>query len=75
VAIARALIRNPRLVVCDEPTGNLDENTASSVASVLLELHRQQNNILLVVTHSSRLATEFPFRYELSGGRLSRISS
>lgn len=74
VAIARALIRNPRLVVCDEPTGNLDENTASSVASVLLQLHRQENNILLVVTHSSRLATEFPLRFGLSGGRLSRVS-
>ena len=74
VAIARALIRNPRLVVCDEPTGNLDENTASSVASVLLQMHRQENNILLVVTHSSRLATEFPLRFGLSGGRLSRVS-
>ncbi|HET9218742.1 MAG TPA: ABC transporter ATP-binding protein [Terriglobia bacterium] len=75
VAIARALIRNPRLVVCDEPTGNLDEKTAASVASVLLQLHRQQNNILLVVTHSSRLATEFPLRFEISGGRLSRVST
>lgn len=72
VAIARALIRQPRLVLCDEPTGNLDAASASSVASLLLNLHRQQNNILIVVTHSSRLAEEFPVRFELSAGRLDR---
>ena len=74
VAIARALIRNPHLVVCDEPTGNLDEKTASTVASLLLDLHKQQNNILVVVTHSPRLASQFPVRFELSGGQLTRTS-
>lgn len=75
VAIARALIRSPHLVVCDEPTGNLDETTASTVASLLVDLHKQQNNILIVVTHSPRLASQFPIRFELSHGRLSRVSS
>jgi lipoprotein-releasing system ATP-binding protein len=65
VAIARALIRQPRLVLCDEPTGNLDPGTAESVASLLLELHRQQGTILIVVTHSSGLAAQFPIRFEL----------
>lgn len=74
VAIARALIRAPHLVVCDEPTGNLDEATAASVASLLLDLHKQQNNILVVVTHSSRLASQFPIRFELSNKRLNRVS-
>ena len=74
VAIARALIRKPHLVVCDEPTGNLDERTATTVASLLLDLHKQQNNILIVVTHSARLAEQFPLRFELSSGRLIRIS-
>ena len=74
VAIARALIRKPRLVVCDEPTGNLDEATADTVASLLLDLHAAQNNTLIVVTHSPRLAARFPIRYELSGKQLHRMS-
>jgi lipoprotein-releasing system ATP-binding protein len=72
VAIARALIRKPHLLVCDEPTGNLDEATADSVSSLLLDLHRRQNNILVVVTHSSRLAARFPVRFQLSGKHLTR---
>ena len=50
VALARALVRTPRLLLCDEPTGNLDRRSAESVASLLLELQREQNAILLVVT-------------------------
>ena len=73
VAIARALIRQPRLVLCDEPTGNLDPSTADSVASLLIDLHRQQQSILLVVTHSTRLASQFPIRFELANQRLKRI--
>jgi ABC-type lipoprotein export system ATPase subunit len=72
VAIARALIQRPHLLVCDEPTGNLDETTADSVASLLLDLHHKQNNILIVVTHSSRLADRFPLRFELSNTHLER---
>jgi lipoprotein-releasing system ATP-binding protein len=74
VAIARALIRAPHLVVCDEPTGNLDEATAATVASLLLDLHKQQNSILIVVTHSARLASQFPIRLELSNKHLNRVS-
>jgi lipoprotein-releasing system ATP-binding protein len=70
VAIARALIRRPALVLCDEPTGNLDPQTAASVATLLLELHRQQQTILVVVTHSAALATQFPIRLELRDRRL-----
>jgi len=65
VALARALIRQPLLLLCDEPTGNLDHNSASTVAELLLELHRQQETILIVVTHSAELAAKFPVRYEL----------
>jgi lipoprotein-releasing system ATP-binding protein len=69
-AIARALIQEPGLVLCDEPTGNLDEATADTVTALLLELHRQQESILIAVTHSERLAGTFPARFALAGGRL-----
>ena len=73
VAIARALIRQPRLVLCDEPTGNLDQASASTVASLLLDLHHRQQNILIVVTHSDRLASQFPIRFEIADGRLTQV--
>jgi lipoprotein-releasing system ATP-binding protein len=72
-AIARALVRRPRLVLCDEPTGNLDQASASTVASMLLDLHARQRNILVVVTHSERLAVQFPIRFDISEGRLRRV--
>src|SRR5262245_48812283 len=72
VAIARALIRSPRLLLCDEPTGNLDRASADSVASLLLDLHRRQQTILIAVTHSAQLAERFPIRFELTDKQLSR---
>jgi lipoprotein-releasing system ATP-binding protein len=65
-AIARALIRNPTLLLCDEPTGNLDASIADSVADLLLDLHRAHNTILIVVTHSVALAERFPARYRMA---------
>ncbi len=75
VAIARALIRRPRLVLCDEPTGNLDQRSADTVAALLLDLHRRQNNVLIVVTHSASLAAQFPIRFDLVEGRLIQAST
>ncbi|PYR28613.1 MAG: ATP-binding protein [Acidobacteria bacterium] len=72
VAIARALIRQPRLVLCDEPTGNLDRAAAENVASLLLDLHRRQQTILVVVTHSAALAAKLPIRFELVDRQLRR---
>ena len=72
VAIARALIRDPRLLLCDEPTGNLDRASADTVASLLLDLHTRRQTILVVVTHSAALAERFPVRYEMDAGTLSR---
>jgi lipoprotein-releasing system ATP-binding protein len=64
-AIARALVRQPRLLLCDEPTGNLDADSAGAVASLLFELHAAQQTVLVVVTHSEALAARFPIRFDL----------
>ena len=74
VAIARALIRQPRLVLCDEPTGNLDRAAAENVASLLLDLHRCQQTILVIVTHSAALAEKLPIRFDLIDRQLRRSS-
>ena len=72
VAIARALVRGPRLLLCDEPTGNLDRAAAENVADVLLDLHRLKQTILIVVTHSAQLAEKLPVRFELIDNQLRR---
>jgi lipoprotein-releasing system ATP-binding protein len=69
-AVARALILDPLLILCDEPTGNLDRSAAAAVAELLLELHARLRTILVVVTHSPSLAERFPRRYEMTDGRL-----
>ena len=66
-------MRQPRLVLCDDPTGNLDQASASTVATMLLDLHARLRNILIVVTHSERLAAQFPIRFEILDGRLRRV--
>ena len=70
VAVARALINRPALLLADEPTGNLDRHTARDVGQLLLDLHREQQTILVVVTHSAELAGLFPRRLEMLDGRL-----
>ena len=70
VALARALIRHPPLVLCDEPTGNLDRESADTVASLLLTLHREQQTVLVVVTHNQTIADRFTQKLELRGQQL-----
>ena len=69
-AVARALLLSPTLLLCDEPTGNLDRKAADTVASMLLDLHASQRTILVLVTHSLELARRFPVRLELADGHL-----
>ena len=70
VAIARALINQPPVILADEPTGNLDRRSAETIADLLLELYREENVLLIAVTHSADLAARFPRRAELIDGKL-----
>ncbi len=70
VAVARALIHHPVLLLADEPTGNLDRHHAHEVARLLLDLHHQENTILIVVTHSLELARMLPRQLEMMDGSL-----
>jgi lipoprotein-releasing system ATP-binding protein len=74
VAIARALVRGPTLLLADEPTGNLDRTTAHSITELLIQLQAERNAILIVVTHSTTLAESLQRRMELDSGRLVDIA-
>lgn len=70
VAIARALINEPALLLCDEPTGNLDNDTGGAIIDLLLELVRQQRVTVLMVTHNLAYAARFDREVTLSHGLL-----
>lgn len=70
VAIARALVNNPRLVLADEPTGNLDAKNADSIFKLLGELNQSQGTAFLVVTHDLQLAKRMGRQLEMRDGRL-----
>jgi len=70
VAVARALIMDPRLVLADEPTGQLDSQAATSITDLLIELVSETGGMLLVVTHSEAVATRVGSVRRLVDGRL-----
>jgi len=71
VAIARAFAPHPKLLLADEPTGNLDSATGARIIDLLFELNREQGTTLVLVTHDAELATRCGRRLQLADGRLS----
>ncbi len=74
VAVARALVLKPMIVLADEPTGNLDQQSAENVARLLLEVPKEENTVLIVVTHSASLAAQMHKRYELKNRQLNQVA-
>jgi len=70
VAIARALVNHPSVVLCDEPTGNLDPETAGQVMELLNELNQQEGQAFLIVTHDEEMASRYPRSYRMQDGVL-----
>ena len=68
VAVARALINRPGLLLCDEPTGSLDRQTATTVADLLFTLHRSEDTVLVIATHDLELAERCDRRFALHEG-------
>jgi lipoprotein-releasing system ATP-binding protein len=69
-AVARALVTEPKIILADEPTGNLDGQNAEGVFELMLELNRERATSLVVVTHDMRLADRMERVFEIQGGRL-----
>jgi ABC-type lipoprotein export system ATPase subunit len=70
VAVVRAMIYNPPLLLADEPTGSLDQNSADNLASILMQLNVEEKITLIVVTHSEKLAGNMQKIYNLNNGKL-----
>jgi lipoprotein-releasing system ATP-binding protein len=73
VAIARALCNDPELILADEPSGNLDRQTARQIHELLLRFSQMEGKALLLVTHDAELAACCSHRYHLSDGRLEKL--
>lgn len=73
VAIARALMTEPKILLADEPTGNLDSKTGENILKLLLELNKEEKTTLIVVTHDAELGKKLPHKIELLDGKVKNV--
>jgi len=72
VAIARALVANPEIILADEPTGNLDKENEERIMDIFMELQKEKEVTLIVVSHNERLKEKFEIVYYLDNGKIKR---
>jgi len=70
VAIARAFVTQPRLLLADEPTGNLDSTTGAQIIELMFELNRERGTTLILVTHDEAISSRCAWRIRLAGGKI-----
>ena len=75
VAIARALVNRPRVVLADEPTGNLDEATGAQVMEILLRLNLENETTFIMITHNSSLASVMQYQHRMENGKLHLLTN
>lgn len=70
VAIARALVKNPKILLCDEPTGALDSKTGKKIIKLLMDINKNKDKIILIVTHNSAIAEVADRVLKISDGKI-----
>ena len=73
IAFARALVTSPACILADEPTGNLDSQTAEKVYQLMLELNQEYNTSFVIVTHNLTLTDRLHKTYQLENGQLRQL--
>lgn len=73
VAIARAMINNPEMILADEPTGNLDTETSNVINELFKKISREENQAIIIVTHSLELANMATYKYKIENGEFNMI--
>lgn len=73
VAIARAIVKDVDLILCDEPTGNLDDETSQGIIQTLIDLAHQQNKCVIIVTHSKEFANQLDIQLKITQGKFVKI--
>ena len=73
IAISRAIANSPEIIIADEPTGNLDEDTSAQIMEILLRLNQEYETTLIMITHNTGIASEMQFQHKMENGQLNLL--